>query len=145
MKSGGKLTLSLVEAIHLVEKGKLAVKKTKTAKTGLSVAELLKRGEKTDKLICQQVSTYSDLRAKGYLVKSGFKFGTHFRIYARGEKIGEDHSGILVHAVPENFSMSMTELSRIVRLGHSVRKKMWLAVVDTDGDVTYYQIGRVTP
>jgi len=39
----------------------------------------------------------------------------------------------------------MTELSRIIRLGHSVKKKMWLAVVDNEGDLTYYQTKRIKP
>ncbi len=27
---------------------------------------------------------YRDLRNRGFIVKSGFKFGTHFRVYERG-------------------------------------------------------------
>jgi tRNA-intron endonuclease len=145
MKSGGKLTLALVEAIYLAEKGKLIVKKGKTAKKELSIADLLKLGEKIDAQIYPQYVAYTDLRDKGYLVKTGFKFGAHFRIYNRGEIPGQAHSEAMVHAVPEYYNLTMTELSRIIRLGHSVKKSMWLAVVDNENDVTYYKTGRITP
>ena len=51
MKSGGKLSLTLVEAIYLVEKNKLIVKKGKTAKKQFSTEDLLKLGEKIDSQI----------------------------------------------------------------------------------------------
>jgi tRNA splicing endonuclease len=51
----------------------------------------------------------------------------------------------MVHAVTEYYNLTMTELSRIIRLGHSVKKSMWLAVVDNEDDVTYYKTGRITP
>jgi len=145
MKSGGKLSLALIEAIYLVEKNRLIVKKGKTAKKELTVEELLKLGEKVDKGIYPQFVTYTDLRDRGYLVKTGFKFGAHFRIYSRGDIPGQSHSAFMVHAVPEYYNLTMTELSRIIRLGHSVKKKMWLAVVDNEGDLTYYQTRRIKP
>jgi len=145
MKTGGKLALTLIEAIYLVEKDRLNVKKSKTARTKLTVEGLLKLGEKVDKQIFPQYIAYTDLRDRGYLVKTGFKFGAHFRIYNRGDIPGQAHSAFMVHAVPEYYTMTMTELSRIVRLGHSVKKKMWLAVVDNEGDLTYYQTRRIKP
>ena len=41
--------------------------------------------------------------------------------------------------------MTLTEFSRLVRLGHSVKKELWIAVVDNDSGVTYYTLGRVKP
>jgi tRNA-intron endonuclease len=89
--------------------------------------------------------TYSDLRSRGYLVKTGLKFGAHFRVYARGEAPGETHSAYLVHAIPESHKFTSTELARAVRLAHSVRKNILFAVVDDEGDITYYSIARETP
>jgi len=98
MQKGGKLSLSLVEAIYLVEKEKLAVK---DGRKKLKVEQLLKMGEEVDTGIFTQYVAYTDLRDRGYLVKTGFKFGAHFRIYKRGDVPGQSHSTFMVHAVPE--------------------------------------------
>ena len=34
---------------------------------------------------------YADWRSKGYVIKTGFKFGTHFRIYFPGRTAGQGH------------------------------------------------------
>ncbi|WP_456474285.1 tRNA-intron lyase [Candidatus Pyrohabitans sp.] len=137
-KSSGKLYLSLVEALYLVEKGKLEVFSGERA---LSLEELL--GSPEEDLFIRYVA-YRDLRERGYVVKTGFKFGSHFRVYERGAYPGE-HSSFLVHAVREDSELSFTELARAVRLAHGVRKRMLFAVVDEEGDVTYYAVERVTP
>jgi len=142
MQKGGKLSLALVEAAYLVQKGRLAVKE---ARKKIAFEDLLKKSEETDPNIFTEYVVYEDLRDRGYLVKTGFKFGAHFRIYKRGDRPGEAHSSFMVHAVPEYYNLTMTELSRIVRLGHSVKKRMWVAVVDNEGDVTYYQTRRIKP
>ncbi len=87
---------------------------------------------------------FKDLRERGYIAKSGFKFGAHFRVYERGE-YSNAHSVYLVHAVKEGDILSFSELSRAIRLSQSVKKKMIFAAVDDEGDVTYYAIDRITP
>jgi tRNA-intron endonuclease len=53
---------------------------------------------------------YSDLRERGFLVKTGFKFGCDFRVYERGVKLKKgpkeafEHTKWVVHAIPEEFS-----------------------------------------
>lgn len=145
MRKGGKLALALVEALYLMEKERLVVRKTPKGRKELSFDELLKLAEKTDTQAFTQYVAYNDLRERGYLVKTGFKFGAHFRIYKRGDVPGQSHSTFMVHAVPEYYNLTMTEMSRIIRLGHSVKKRMWLAVVDNEGDLTYYQTRRIKP
>lgn len=142
MQKGGKLSLALVEALYLMDKEKLEIKE---GRKKLKFEDILKKAEKVDPQVFTQYVTYSDLRERGYVVKTGFKFGAHFRIYKRGDIPGESHSAFMVHCVPEYYNLTMTELSRIVRLGHSVKKKMWLAVVDNEGDLTYYQARRIKP
>ncbi len=139
---GGKLNLALVEALFLVDRGKL---KVLDGKNELSFDELLKKAKKEDKTIFGQYVAYSDLRDRGYIAKTGYKFGAHFRVYKRGDAPGQAHSVYLVHSIPEYYPMTMTDISRFVRLGHSVKKKMWLAVVDSEGDLTYYQVRRIKP
>ena len=98
-----------------------------------------------------QFIVFRDLRERGYLVKTGYKFGAHFRLYERGVKLKRgpkaphEHTKAIVHCVPEESAFSLPEMSRAVRLAHNIRATMWWAVVDKEGDVTYYQINRVLP
>ncbi|MGC9310542.1 MAG: tRNA-intron lyase, partial [Candidatus Aenigmatarchaeota archaeon] len=57
----------------------------------------------------------------------------------------KEHTKWIVHAIPENYTCSFPELSRAVRLAHNIRAKMLWAVVDEEGDVTYYEVLRKTP
>jgi len=50
-----------------------------------------------------------------------------------------------VHAIPEEFTCSFSELSRAVRLAQNIRTEMIWAIIDSEGDVTYYSIKRITP
>ena len=135
----GKLELSLLEAAYLVERGSIRV-----MEEGRECApeELLRRMEDEESLLKYKV--YQDLRQRGYIVKTGFKFGAHFRVYDRGEGM-KKHSRYLVHAVRERDTMAFPELARAVRLAHSVKKAMVFAVMDEEGDITYYKIERMTP
>ncbi|HDI13114.1 MAG: tRNA-intron lyase [Hadesarchaea archaeon] len=141
--SGGKLQLAYVEALYLVEGGKLHVIDENGRQ--LKFKELLEKFTVSDPEVTLKYTVYSDLRSRGYIVKTGLKFGAHFRVYDRGERPGEAHSKFLVHAVPEGIKLTPTEIARAVRLAHSVRKKILWAVVDDEGDITYYSLTRERP
>ena len=142
--SGGKLQLSPIEALHMLERGKIRVKDKNTGRK-LDFDKLSTKLVKNDPDLLLKYSVYTDLRSRGYVVKTGLKFGTHFRLYERGKKPGEGHAPYLVHAVPEGSTLTPADLARAVRLAHSVRKKMMFAVVDDEGDITYYSLGREKP
>ena len=150
VKDEKTLFLSPEECLFLLESGKLALLSGK--KISLCFENALKKFEKSfDKDIGTRYAVFKDLRGRGLAVKSGLKYGTHFRVYDRGVKPTKgsrapwEHAKYLVHAASEGETISAVELSRFVRLSHSVKKKLWLGIVDSDGDVTYYQIMRVTP
>ncbi len=143
------LELSLVEAMHLVEKGMLSVvvNSEKQSQHDLSVTFTEKDSE-----FPQQLAVYRDLRSRGYVVKSGFKFGTHFRVYPRGvnpykdgPKSQKEHTKWVVHAVPEEYRLSYQEMSRAVRLAQNIRTTLLWAVVDNEQGVTYYEFERIRP
>lgn len=76
---------------------------------------------------------YSDWRSKGYVVKTGFKFGTHFRIYFPGAKPVREspawvHSKHVIHVFPRDVKMLISEWARAIRVAHSVRKTFILAI-----------------
>lgn len=143
------LDLSPVEAMHLFEEDELEIEKD---------GEKLEREELWD-LFCQiddefpqKFRTYSDLRSRGYIIKSGFKFGSHFRVYPRGvnpykegPKTQREHTKWVVHAVPEDYTLSYHEMSRAVRLAQNIRSTMLWSVVDSEGGVVYYEFERITP
>jgi tRNA-intron endonuclease len=139
----GRVQLAPVEALHLVEKGKLKVQDEGGAE--LPFEKLFTLFTQADPDFPLKYAVYSDLRSRGYIVKTGLKFGAHFRVYERGGKPGEAHSKYIVQAVPEWIKLTPTDFARGVRLARSVRKGMLFGVVDDEGDVTYYSLTREKP
>ncbi len=82
---------------------------------------------------------YKDLRDRGLIVKSGFKYGTHFRVYERSM---DEHSRYLVHMIGEVEEMQ--KISRAVRVAHGVRKDMLFAHVFGD-EVRYFLVRWIRP
>ena len=120
-----RLILSLVEAAYLMKKGLL---------------EIEVRGQESD---LDKYVIYEDLREKGLVVKTGFKFGSHFRVYKTKQ---QKHSSYLIHVLPEEHVFSMQELSRAVRLAHGVKKRMIFSFKEKAGAesiIRYVDIGRM--
>ncbi len=142
------LILSHCEALHLIERKRLEVKE---GRKKLKKKKFYEKACETDEEFPQKYIVYKDLRERGFLVRTGFKFGTHFRVYDRGVKLkrgpksAKEHTKWVVHAIPEKFKYSYAELSRAVRLAQNIRTHLIWAVVDEEGDVTYYEITRITP
>jgi tRNA-intron endonuclease len=135
-----------------MEKGMLRVFVTEDGKKRrLSLPELIRYASERVHQFHPQFVVYRDLRSKGYLVKTGFKFGAHFRLYERGvrlkrgPKAPHEHTKAVVHAVSEEAAFSLPEMARAVRLAQNIRATMWWAIVDKEGDVTYYQLARIKP
>ena len=105
--------------------------------------DLLKRGIGVEDNFFAKYSVYRDLRSRGLLVRTGFKFGTDFRVYDRGGTVKSAHSKYLVHVVPEEYTCSFPELARSIRLSKNVNKDMIYGIVDEEGDISYYLVDRV--
>ena len=91
-----------------------------------------------DNELAQKASVYTNLRQEGYIPRTGYKFGHHFRVYS-GLK---PHSEMLVHAVAAGERVPMSTISRSVRLAHSVKKKMLFAAEYTTG-IQYVEFARI--
>jgi tRNA-intron endonuclease len=148
-KASGKcLELSFVEALYLLEKERITVRKGSKA---IDCDRLLKAGIRLDKRLHEKFIVYSDLRERGLVVKTGFKFGCDFRVYKRGVSLKKgpkapgEHTRWIVYVVSEDYTCAFQELSRAVRLAHSIRARMLWAVVDGENNVTYYEILRLRP
>lgn len=139
--SRGRLQLSPIETLYLLERDKITVIDEEEEKE-LSFDEISSKLVDKNPDLLLKYRAYRDLRSRGLVVKTGLKYGSHFRVYERGETPGSAHSPYLVHAISENESLTPQDLARAIRLAHSVRKKMIFAVVDDEGDVTYYSLKR---
>ncbi len=145
---GDRLELALAEACILLKRGRIRVLKDSQPMT---FETLFNHAASLDKRFAHKYRVYEDLRERGLLVRTGFKFGCDFRVYDRGvqlkkgPKSAKEHTKWIVFSVPEDFTMSFQELSRSVRLAHNIRAKMLWAVVDNESDVTFYQITRHKP
>ena len=76
---------------------------------------------------------YSDWRSRGYVIKTGFKFGTHFRVYFPGAQPMKNdeswvHSRHVIHVFPRDAKLLISEWARVIRVAHSVRKTFILAI-----------------
>lgn len=85
-----------------------------------------------------KAAVYENLRSLGYIPKTGYKFGHHFRVYSTQKM----HSEMLVHAVALKTGMPMSTISRSVRLAHSVKKKMLFGTVHSSG-IQYVEFARM--
>jgi tRNA-intron endonuclease, archaea type len=130
-----RLMLRPVESIYLMRQGCLAV-----TECGRPVAPDTFQDAVAEKdvEIREKEQVFSDLRQKGYIPRTGYKFGHHFRVYS-GKKT---HSEMLVHAVASGTTMPMSTVSRSVRLAHSVKKKMLFACL-SNTDIRYVEFTRI--
>ena len=131
-----KLELSSVEALYLLNKEKIKIFK---AGKELTEKEFSKIFSKKDKRFMIKYKVFSDLRDNGFIVKTALKYGFDFRIYDKGATIGDEHAIWLIYCVGQNDSLSVTDYSKLIRVCHSVKKKMLLGIVDDESDVTYFE------
>ncbi|MFW5746626.1 MAG: tRNA-intron lyase [Nanoarchaeota archaeon] len=139
----GKVLLSSLEALYLVEKEKLIV--TNTRGKEIPFEKLFDRLKRKKEDFAVQFRVFSDLRSRGYIVKTALKFGAEFRVYDKGIKPGKGHARWIVFPVPESRRFSWFEFSAKNRVAHSTRKKLLIGVVDAEDDVTYYEIKWIRP
>jgi len=138
---GGVLVVSAPEALYLVEQGRLRVF---DGDVELDFRGLLNHFLKLDPDIWVKYLIFSDLRRRGYIVKPGFGSKISFRVYRRGATIGKEPAKYLVFGAVEGKPIELSSLSEMVREARSARKDLILAIVDRQGEVTYYDVTHVT-
>ena len=138
----GKIQYSLPETLFLMEKKKIEVF---SRNKKISEKELMNKFKRIDKKIQIKYPVFKDLREKGYIVKTALKFGADFRIYDKGQKPGEKHAKWIVFSDHESKRLTWPEFSAKNRVAHSTKKKLLLAIVDEEGDITYYEVKWLRP
>ncbi len=140
---GGKIQYSPSEVLFLSEKDKIEVFSSKNKK--VSKKDLLEKLRRIDKKIQIKYQVFRDLRERGYIVKTALKFGAEFRVYEKGFKPGDEHAKWIVFTDYESGKINWHEFSAKNRIAHSTKKSLLLAIVDEEGDVSYYEVKWIKP
>lgn len=124
---GSMLHLSLIEALYLVECGKIVI-------DGIEkLVEFQARAMEEQRDIGLRYPVYRALRKNGVRVKTGFKYGTHFRAYSQDPDTS--HADFLVHVLEDGTEVDWQIISRAIRVAHGVRKRILFtspAIMETD-------------
>jgi len=131
----GKLDLSLIEALYLLEGEKIDVY---SGSRKLSPESLITKAKKKDKRFLVRYTIYKDIRSRGYVTKTALKYGADFLVYPRGKKPWDSHSKWALFCVHESEAFDWRKFIAINRVAHSVKKDLMVGIVDDQGDVTYY-------
>lgn len=93
----------------------------------------------------RRTRVYADLRERGLLPRSGFKYGADLRVYETDPD--EGHAPLLVDAAAPDEPRSWTALAGRVRMAQSVRKRYLLALVPQEdpGPPSYLEFERTRP
>ncbi len=143
MLDNGKIQLSLIEALHLMEKNTIEVYKTKTKQ--INFDDFSKKAKKLELNFWIRFCVYKDIRNRGYIIKTALKFGADFRVYDRGVKPGEDHAKWIVYPVYEGSTLTWYEFAAKNRVAHSTRKRLLIGVVDDENSVSYWEVRWMRP
>ncbi|MBI2656042.1 tRNA-intron lyase [Candidatus Woesearchaeota archaeon] len=139
----GRVQLSLIEALYLVEKKRLIVYDSRSKV--IEHDSFMKKAQKQEPNFWVRYAVYKDIRNRGYIIKTALKFGADFRIYDRGVKPGEDHARWVVFPVYEATSLTWHEFSAKNRVAHSTKKRLLIGCVDSEGDTTYWEVRWLRP
>ena len=139
---GPGLQLSLLETAYLMEKGHIKVRSARTGRF-MKLDTFQRDARKAQPDFDLRLQVYKDLKDRGILVKTGFKYGSHFRAYTGDPE--NNHAKYLVHSLPEEYVGMWAEISRAVRLAHGVKKDILLGHQKGKEKVEYLRLRRVRP
>src|SRR2546428_3204927 len=138
---GGGLSLTLLEAVYLVETGRLDVRRDggefpmrtlfRTAAAAYDQFEI-------------KYVVYRDLRQRGYVVIEGAD-PPDFLVYPRGGTPKKTPAKFWAAAISERAVFDADDLAQILRRIAGLRKNLLLAVVDEESDLTYYAVREAEP
>ncbi len=133
-----KVIYSNHEAFYLIETKK-ANPYLKDKK--ISEKKALKLLSKKDKEFQTNYLVYKDLRSKSYIPKTGLKFGSEFRVYEKNKH----HAIYLTFITTQKNKINIKEFISKNRVAHSTAKKLLLAIVDSQQDITYLEVNWKKP
>ncbi len=135
------IVLDAYETIYLVEKRNMCVmyRKEELPKNAI-IQKIL---ENTDKdFLMHKYNVYKEFRDKGYVIKTGLKFGFDFRIYPQGKKIDEAHTKYVIEVWPQDKEIKSELIARSIRMALGLHATFILAIVDNELEISYYEMNR---
>ncbi|MEM4282255.1 MAG: tRNA-intron lyase [Candidatus Woesearchaeota archaeon] len=139
----GRVQLGLAETLYLIEKKKLELYDSRNKP--ITAESFTKKASRLEPKFWTRYTVFKDIRDRGYIIKTALKFGADFRIYDRGVKPGEAHARWVVYPVDEKESLTWHDFAAKNRVAHSTRKRLLIAVVDEEGDVSYWEVRWLRP
>jgi len=138
---GGGLALDLLEAVYLVEAGRLEVRRKGKA---VAARDLFRAASAAIDSFEIRYLVYRDLRQRGYVVEA--RDGpVHFQVYPRGGAPKRTPAKYWVRALSERAVFDLAELIERAEEAASVRKTLLLGLVDEESDLTYYSVREAHP
>jgi len=141
-KKSGIIQYSPIEALFLVQENKISLL---AGEKNLSLDSLIKKMKKKDKKIETKLSVFTDLRKKGYVLKTALKFGADFRVYEPGSRPGLSHARWILFVTLESEHLNWHDFAAKNRIAHSTKKNLLIAIVDDESDVSYYEVSWLKP
>jgi tRNA-intron endonuclease len=139
---GDRLELSLLESAYLAGTGQLTLRDSNSGRS-VPLERLVLRARRLDPGFSERLAAYRDLRSRQLVVKTGFKYGAHFRAYPRNPE--HAHARYLVHAVPDSHRARWPTVAGSVRVAQGVRKEFLMAGVGAEDRVRYLSLERIRP
>lgn len=135
--------VSIYEALYLLQKEKLEI----LDDNGKAMGEeaFCQHAKSLDSRFWTKFVVYSQMRTRGYIVKTAVKFGADFRVYDRGVRPGEDHAKWIVYAVKAEDAQTWHDFAAKNRVAHSTKKRLLIGIVDDENDVIFYEVKWTRP
>jgi tRNA-intron endonuclease len=137
---GNRLQLSLIETAYLLEKGIIEVKNANTGRK-IGLDSFVKKARNIQPDFSLRLKVFKDLEEKGLIVKTGFKYGSHFRAYTNAPD--KTHAKYLVHSFSSGHRGMWPEVSRAIRVSHGVKKDILFGMAGKK--IEYVALRRVRP
>lgn len=133
-EAGGRL-LPMVAALNLVRRGVLQVK---VDGKEVIFGDILNIGLEADPSFFLKYLVYRDMRSRGRRIRTGFADNPYLWFYEKPDR----PCSHLVAIYSRNQSIPLSELEDVLITGGRFKKGVYLALVDEEGEVSYYEIKR---
>jgi len=135
------LVLDVYETIYLMENRNMTIL---LKMEDLPKNAVIKKVLETTKnnFLMHKFHVYKEIRDKGYIIKTGLKFGFDFRVYPLGKKIDDAHTQFVLDVCPQDIALRTEVIARNVRMAQGLHAKYVLAIVDNELEITYYNVDR---
>ena len=135
------LVLNAVEVLLLCERKRVLLWEDNDKNKSLFDFEsLLTYFTQFDDRLWHKYIIYSDLRKRGYIVRTGYGEGLDFRMYKRGADFKNDTAKFLIYPVFEGQPIELRDLDKMSRVAMSSRKDLIVATVDRLSKPIYYSV-----